>query len=67
VGDAGPSVPLHQVCLVLSIAPSLYSVLLSHCTRSVTQALVVSKNSRRPGPAQVVSHAKPRQGLAKPQ
>ena len=36
MGDASPSVPLHQVCLVLSIAPSLYLVLLSHCTSSVT-------------------------------
>jgi hypothetical protein len=42
VGDASPSVPLHQVCLVLSIAPSLYSVLLSHCTRSVTVTLSVT-------------------------
>ena len=40
MGDASPSVPLHQVCLVLSIAPSLYSVLLSHCTSSVTSMTI---------------------------
>ena len=40
--DASPSVPLHQVCHVLSIAP-LYSVLLSHCTSSVTPSMGASR------------------------
>jgi hypothetical protein len=67
VGDASPSVPLHQVCHVLSIAPSLYSVLLSLCDSRQSQhfrsgplimSVIMSAKGPRTGGVQVQHQGK---------